>query len=288
MARAPAGQAPRCGRRRGRVLKSGQPVAARHVRVWQGKIETQVEVEGSGPPLVFLHGPWGLRADRDFLNLLATTHTVYAPKHPGTSQGDPEAVHQLDNWWDLIIYYGELFDRLELSSPALVGHSFGGMLACEIAATVPARVSKLVLIDPLGLWRDDLPVKNWMILAEDQCRQALFADPIGEAARRFFGLPADPGARVEAQASVIWAQACTGKFVWPIPDKGLKKHLHRIEAPTLIIWGTADGLIASAYAREFAQRIANSRIELIDHAGHLPHLEQPNRIARLVRGFLSD
>jgi len=258
----------------------------RTVRLWQNKIETEVAVVGSGPPLVFLHGPWGLRNDRDFLDLLADSHTVYAPKHPGTGDGDPEAVHQLDDWWDLILYHGELFDRLRLGAPVLVGHSFGGMLACEIAAAMPERVSRLVLIDPVGLWRDDLPVKNWMILSQDQLRAALFADPAGEASQKFFGLPAEGADRVDAQVGFIWSQACTGKFVWPIPDKGLKKHIHRIATPTLIIWGAADGVIAPAYAEEFARRIANSRVELIEAAGHLPHLEQADRVVRLVRDFL--
>ena len=94
----------------------------RKLRLWQDKIETEVAIFGSGPPLVFLHGSWGLRNDQEFLELLARTHTVYAPKHPGTSEGDSEAVHQIDDWWDLIVYHGELFDRLELKSPVLVGH----------------------------------------------------------------------------------------------------------------------------------------------------------------------
>ena len=85
-----------------------------------------------GPPLVYLHGPWGLAPDRAFIARLAEGHTVFAPKFPGTSQGDPNSVHTLDNWHDLVVYYGELFDKLELSSPALVGHSFGGLLAAEI------------------------------------------------------------------------------------------------------------------------------------------------------------
>ena len=262
-------------------------VEERRVRLWQGKIETQIEICGDGPPLVFLHGPWGLH-DRDFLDLLAATHCILAPKHPGTSTRDPDAIHQLDELWDLVVYYGELFDRLGLEAPVLVGHSFGGMVACEIAATMPERVSKLVLIDPLGLWRDDLPVRNWMILPEDQRRPTLFADPDGPAATRFFELASDPEARVEAQASFIWSQACTGKFVWPIPDRGLQKRIHRIAVPTLIIWGAADNVIAPAYAREFANRIATARIELIDDAGHLPHLERPGEVARLVKAFLND
>ncbi|HKM71325.1 MAG TPA: alpha/beta fold hydrolase [Stellaceae bacterium] len=117
-------------------------------------------------------------------------------------------------------------------------------------------------------------------------RGAFFADPAGAAAERFFELPADAATRIEAQANFIWSQACTGKFVWPIPDKGLKKRIHRIAAPTLIIWGNADQLIAPAYAQEFAQRIAGARVELIDRAGHMPHLEQPDEVARLVRDFL--
>jgi pimeloyl-ACP methyl ester carboxylesterase len=258
----------------------------RKVRLWQDKIETQIEVSGSGPPLVYVHGPWGVQGDRAFLELLARTHTVYAPHHPGTSGGEPEAVHQIDEWWDLIVYYGELFDRLGLKSPAIVGHSFGGMVASEIAATTPERVARLVLIDPVGLWRDDMQVKNWMIISEDERRTALFADPDCEAAKAFFTVPTEIKARADVLADFIWAQACTGKFVWPIPDKGLKKHIHRIRAPTLILWGDADGVIAPAYAKEFGQRIAGSRVEMIAKAGHMAHLEQPEGVAKLVADFL--
>ena len=140
-------------------------MAMRELTLWQGKVATEVAVHGDGPPLVFLHGPWGLRHDGEFLRRLAGTHTVYAPKHPGTSERDAEAIHQIDDWLDLVVYYGELFDRLEIGKVALAGHSIGGMLACEIAAAMPERVGRLILIDPVGLWRDDLPVKNWMILS---------------------------------------------------------------------------------------------------------------------------
>ena len=64
----------------------------------------------------------------------------------------------------------------------------------------------------------------------------------------------DPDERVDTLAQFIWAQACTGKFVWPIADRGFKRRAHRIAAPTLIVWGNADGIIAPAYAQEFAQR----------------------------------
>src|SRR5215813_9062392 len=233
-------------------------MAAREIRrlsLWQDRIQTEVEISGRGQPVVYLHGPWGLAPDRTFLADLADGHTVYAPKFPGTTHGNPDAIHALDNWFDLAVYYGELFDKLELSAPALVGHSFGGLVAAEFAAAAPKSVARLVLIDPVGLWRDDLPVKNWMLLPESERRASLFADPESDAARRFFGVPDDPGQRIDALAQSIWSQACTGKFVWPVPDRGLKQRTHRIAAPTLIVWGKADRIIDVAYAQEFAKGI---------------------------------
>ena len=112
-------------------------VETRRLKLWQGRIETEVEIAGNGPPLVYLHGPWGLAPDRAFVARLAGSNTVYAPKFPGTSRGDTEAAHALDSWLDLVVYYGELFDALKLAAPAVVGHSFGGLLAAEIAAASP-------------------------------------------------------------------------------------------------------------------------------------------------------
>jgi pimeloyl-ACP methyl ester carboxylesterase len=85
----------------------------------------------------------------------------------------------------------------------------------------------------------------------------------------------------------MWSLACTGKFVWPIPDKGLKKRLHRITAPTLVVWGRQDGLVPPVYAQEFAERIPGARVELVDRAAHMPQLEQTERVAGLVHSFLA-
>jgi pimeloyl-ACP methyl ester carboxylesterase len=259
----------------------------RRLRLWQDRIQTDVEITGSGPPLVYLHGPWGINPDRAFIARLAGTHKVYAPRHPGTTSGDPDGVHALEGWLDLVVYYGELFDQLSLSAPfVLAGHSFGALVAAELAAAAPRSVEKLLLIDPLGLWRDEQPVKNWMVLSEAARRPSLFADPKGQAAQTFFAVPDDANERVEVLSQFVWAQACTGKFVWPVPDRGLKRRIHRIAAPTLIVWGEADRIAAAAYAKEFEQRIAGAKVALIGNAGHLPHLEQPEAVAKAVAAFL--
>ena len=257
----------------------------RTLSVWRDQIQSRVQIAGQGPPLVFLHGATGLKWD-NFLDGLAQTHTVYAPEHPGTTPGDPDAIKPLDDLWDLVLYYYELFDRLELDSPAVVGHSFGGMVAAEIAATDPKRVGKLVLLSPIGLWRDDAPVKNWMSMAPDALVKELFYEPEGPVAKQVLAEPEDAEERMTGLIQNTWNLGCTGKFTWPIPDKGLKKRIHRIQAPTLVIWGQQDGLVPSIYAQEFTDRIAGSRSVIVDRAAHVPQLEQLATVSQAVGEFL--
>jgi pimeloyl-ACP methyl ester carboxylesterase len=235
--------------------------------------------------VVFLHGPWGL-AWGAFLDALAKRFTVYAPEHPGTTPGEPDAVQHVDNVWDLVLCYDELLDHLRLDEVMLVGHSFGAMMACEVAALRPARVRRLALIDPIGLWRDDAPVINWMLLSPQELPGQVFEAPDGAEAKALFSIPEEPEDAALARTRLAWAMGSTGKFMWPIPDKGLKKRIHRIAAPTLLIWGEGDRLVPRVYADEFARRLREARIELVKGAGHAPHIEQPETTARLVEAFL--
>ena len=255
------------------------------VEVWQGKVRIRVLSKGSGPALVFFHGPWGLQWD-PFLDELARNFTVYAPEHPGTTAETPDDVLHLDGMWDLVLCYDELLEALGLNGVALVGHSFGGMMACEIAAAHPARARRLALIAPIGLWRDDARVVNWMMLEPARMRAQIFRDPDGEAARRMFAGAGGPEAEIAERIRLTWAMGTTGKFIWPIPDKGLKKRIHRIKAPTLVVWGMEDRLVPPAYADEFARHIAGARVQTVDATGHVPHLEQPAPVARMVSEFL--
>jgi pimeloyl-ACP methyl ester carboxylesterase len=253
----------------------------RTVNLWENKITAHVKVAGQGQPLLFLHSGYGLIWS-DFLDQLARDFTVYAPEHPGTSEGDPDAIKPLDDFWDLVLYYYELFDKLGLEAPAVVGHSFGGMVAAELAATNPKRVGKLVLIDPLGLWRDDTPIKNYMVTPQAQLDPLFFHDTNHPARKLVFMNLEEP----ESIIRVTWALGCTGKFIWPIPERGLRKRAHRIAAPTLLVWGKEDGLTKPVYAEDFRKIIPGARIEMVANAGHMAPFEQPAAVAGLIRDFL--
>lgn len=253
----------------------------RTVSLWDDKVTARIKVAGQGPALVYLHSGYGLAWD-DFLDRLAQDFTVYAPEHPGTSAGDPDAIKAIDDVWDLVLYYYELFDRLGLETPAVVGHSFGGMVAAELAATNPRRIGKLVLIDPLGLWRDDAPIKNYMVAPQTDLDPLFFHDTNHPSRKLVYMNPEEPDSVIR----VMWALGCTGKFIWPIPDRGLRKRIHRISAPTLIIWGKEDGLTKPIYAEDFKKLIRGSRLEMVSNAAHMAPLEQPDAVSRLVRDFL--
>jgi pimeloyl-ACP methyl ester carboxylesterase len=114
----------------------------------------------------------------------------------------------------------------------------------------------------------------------------LFNDPSCPGAQAMLTPPDDPQAAIEAQIGLVWALGCTAKFLWPIPDRGLAKRLHRIAAPTLIVWGEQDALIPVIYADEFARLIPGSRVCLVPDCGHIPQVEQPEMTVEAVRAFL--
>ena len=263
------------------MTPSVHTVAVRHC-----ELEARVTAAGSGSPVVFLHPAGGPGWD-PFLDALAERHTVYAPDHPGTGNTARDAIHRVPSLWDLVLIYDELLDALELPSVPIVGSSFGGMMACELAAHRPDRVSKMVLIDPIGLWRDDYPVTNPLLLSPEELVATLFSSLEPEPVQDFLRMPSDPKEAGIATADMVWALGTTGKFFYPIPDRGLKKRIHRITAPTLIIWGEEDALISSVYAQEFADRIADSRVEIIEGVGHVPQWEHLEKTSSLVLDYLN-
>jgi pimeloyl-ACP methyl ester carboxylesterase len=258
------------------------------LEVWDGRLRLHVKVAGEGPPLLFFHPLPGL-AWQPLLDQLARGRTVYAPEHPGTSPGDPQAIQEVQTFWELLLVYEEAVRRLGLDRPAALGQSFGGMVAADLAATFPRLFSKLVLLSPIGLWRDDAPIRLFEMVAgpPQDTPKYLFAHPESEAAQAMLALPHDPEQIPRVVAQGAWNVGCTTKFAWPIADHGLGRRLHRIQVPTLVVWGRQDALVPAAYAEEFAGRIAGSRVELIEDCGHALQADQPERTWTAISEFLA-
>jgi pimeloyl-ACP methyl ester carboxylesterase len=257
----------------------------RLVTLRDGALGFRVLTAGGGAPLVYFHsfhergGGWSPLLDR-----LAARFTVLAPLHPGV-QGST-GVESLDDLLDLTLAYDELLAALDVPRAALVGHFFGGMMAAEVAALFPARATRLVLASPLGLWRDDAPTADVAILPADDLAAVLWRDPQSDVARRWIELPASEEDNVAAQIESIQRRAAMSKFVWPIPDKGLRKRLHRVTAPTLLLWGDADRANPVVYAEEWQRRIKGAAVRLLP-GGHMAIHEVAEAAAAAIAEFLA-
>ncbi|TMM17492.1 MAG: alpha/beta fold hydrolase [Actinobacteria bacterium] len=250
----------------------------------------QVLRAGTGDPVVYLHSAMGDGAGMLFLEDLADDKTVVAPVFPGF--GESEGIESIEDMEDAVFHLLDVLDRLELSSPAVVGLSLGGWMAAELAVRYPDRVSSLVLVNPVGLYLPGAEIKE------------LFGRPLRELAEDMFADQSHPMAQMMSQLDVMAASdveipfevlrpmlqsmAATAKLAWDpyLHDPKLARRLYRVSAPTLVVRGAADSFVPGAHAEAYASGISDARLVEVDGAAHLLPLERPGELAELVRANL--
>jgi pimeloyl-ACP methyl ester carboxylesterase len=246
-------------------------------------IELEIQRRGAGRPLLLLHGLQTIPPGAPFLDLLGRYAEVIAPSHPGF--GRSPRPDDFDTVYDLVHLYLELLDGLP-DRTTLVGLSFGGWLAAEVAVTCPHRLDRLVLVDALGIkigdreTRDILDVFN---TAPAEVRRRSWHD--ADTWAPDFDTMSDDELVVyhrnrEALCLYGW-HPC-------LYNPQLRRWLHRITVPTLVLWGASDGVVSPAYGRAYAELIPGARFELIGRAGHHPEIEQPAALADRIGAFLKE
>jgi pimeloyl-ACP methyl ester carboxylesterase len=148
------------------------------------------------------------------------------------------------------------------------------------------RVDKLVLVCPAGFWLERHPIPDPFAMDLPDLAAHLFHDPQSQLAQMFTTIPADPQQLADMYVERTKRLTQASRFLWPIPDRGLKKRAWRIAAPTLMVWGESDRLIPPVYAGEFTSRIRKSRSVTIKEAGHMVMYEQPQAFVKTVGDFL--
>jgi len=245
-------------------------------------IRIEIIERGGGRPLLFLHPGIGIKATAPVLDRLAERTRVIAPSHPGFGASvQPPWFNSVD---DLAYFYLDLLDELDLTDTIVAGVSLGGWIAAEMAVKSCARISHLVLANPVGIKvgdRETRDIADIFALTEEQFAEMAYFDP---AAGRH-----DYKAMPEAEVrEVARNREATARYGWSpyMHDPKLKARLHRIRVPTLLLWGTADRILAQPYGRTYCAAIAGARFEPIGRAGHFPHLEQPDEFARRIFAFV--
>jgi pimeloyl-ACP methyl ester carboxylesterase len=252
---------------------SRQQIRSFDVRVWH---------QGEGSGLLYLHGLERHPGDAPFLNRLAEGHDVRAPELPG--YGQSTGVEHLHDVLDVALLHRELVESWGFDSVDVVGHSLGGMLAAELAVVAPHRVRSLVLVDSFGLWLEDQPMPDVFAMTPPNLDAAKWHDTAAkddETHAREGSTPLDLA--IERTTNLGTAT----KFLWPIPDRGLRRRLAHVSAPTLVLHGESDGIIPLAHAEELARMIPDAELETIPGAGHLPMFEAEDQFVNLVEKFVA-
>jgi pimeloyl-ACP methyl ester carboxylesterase len=247
-------------------------------------IGIEVKRRGSGAPLVLFHDEEALTPESPVVEALAAGHEVIIPSPPGFGKSDrPDWLENID---DLSYIMLDFLDHEGINEASVIGFGLGGWLAAEIATKTCAHIARLVLVDPLGIKVGgpfDRDIQDIWYLPADKVRELKYADPKnGEI--DYTQMP-DEALEIVARNRETLARLCWQPYMH---NPKLKKRLHRITAPTLVVWGAKDGIVTTDYGKAFAAEISGARFEVIDNAGHYPHLEQPDAFLKTLNGFLAD
>jgi pimeloyl-ACP methyl ester carboxylesterase len=237
-------------------------------------VDTAVFTAGDGDPLVFLHGA-GTAAGFDQLLALADRFRVVLPHHPGFGASADDV--SIDSVHDYALHYLDLFDLLGLEELSLVGHSLGGYLASLLAIEQTHRVRRLVLGAPFGLRVREHPTVDFFSIPDEDVPSYLAAD-----LSVFAGVPMPPPP--EFLAERYRESTSFARVAWHRPyDVKLPKWLHRISAPTLILWGDEDRLIPVEQAAVWAGLITGAEVETLPGVGHLLFNESEAAVDAVAR-----
>ena len=243
-----------------------------------GDIQVDFLDHGTGPTVFLLHGFNQLQADDRFVAHLASSARVIAPTHPGFGHSLlPDWVDSVD---DLTYIYRRLLRALDVREAVVVGLSFGGWIAAEMAT----KSTALVLVDSLGVKfgdREARDIADIFAMSDDELARALYRDPTN--AMDPANLPDDD---LEA---FVHSREASALYMWQpyAHNPKLRRRLALIDIPTLVLWGEHDGIVSPDYGRALCESIPDAKFEAIPSVAHLPHFDQPVMLADRIMAFVN-
>ena len=257
-------------------------IASATDRVSLAGVEIEVLRRGTGHPLLLLHGFQHIDPRLPVVELLARNAELIAPSHPGFGHSSRPA--DFGTVYDLVHLYLEFLETLPQGPLTLMGLSFGGWLAAEIAVKAGRRIDRLILVDAVGIKVSDRETADIL---------DVFNTHPEEVTRKSWHAPETFAPRyddMEDEELITrarnWDALCRYGFHPYLYNPQLKRWLGNIKARTLVLWGASDGVVKPAYGEAYAKLIPGARFETIAAAGHHPEIEQPAALAARVHAFL--
>ena len=247
-------------------------------------IELEVVRRGKGRPILALHGFDTMDPAAPFLDLLARHGEIVAPSSPGF--GHSPRPKDFDSIYDLVHLYLGALDALPGDKVTLIGFSFGGWLAAEVAAACSHRLDRLILVDPLGIKISDRETADILDIfnrSPDEVRRKTWHNPDRFAPD--YNAMSDEALVVHARNREALCLYAWHPYMY---NPQLRRWLDRIAVPTQLVWGASDGVVTPDYGRAYSRLIPGSRFTLIEGAGHHPEIEQPEAFVERVAAFLEE
>ena len=244
-----------------------------------GPVDVTLTERGAGRPYLLLHGGGGPLTVAGFADLLAETEgvRVITPVHPGFN-GTPRP-ETLTTIGGLAATYVALLAELGLDDVIVVGNSIGGWIAAEMALLDTARVSGFVLVDAVGIEVAGHPVVDFFSLTMAQVADVSYHDP-DKFRIDVSALPPAAQAAMAGNRATLATYGGTG-----MTDATLAGRLAAVTAPTLVVWGEADRIADPVFGQALADAIPGATFTLMPETGHLPQIESPERLVRVVSGL---
>ena len=258
-----------------------------------GGIDLEVLRRGSGRPILLVHGANPVSPRAPFLDLLAEHGEIVAPSHPGF--GNSPRPDDFDTLYDLVRVYLDVLDALP-EKAVMIGFSFGGWIAAEVAVAGHKKLDRLVLVDPVGIklgGREERDIAHFFNTSPAELSRRTWHDAAARPAGVYgLGWQAAIDQTISDADMVAlarnWDALCLYGWRPHMYNPQLKHWLRRIAVPSLVLWGASDGIVTPNYGRRYAGLIPGARFAMIDEAGHHPELEQPRAFVDAVTDFLHE
>src|SRR4029079_2806774 len=235
---------------------------------------------GSGGPVLFLHGGGCPERWLPCRSRRAAAFDVVSPYARGFVGSDTPP--WLDTVPDLANFYLDFLEALDLDGVHLVGQSLGVWVAAELAVRNTGRLASLTLVAAAGIHVKDVAQVDTFLSNPEQHVRDLFHD------QQFADAVLARGQRPELEDVALKNRMTTAKLVWQprSHDPHLQKWLHRIDVPTLLIWGEHDRLFPKEYALAYQRLIPGSKAVIIPECGHLPQVEKADAFTVELESFI--